>query len=146
MTTTNDSSNRKLDQPNKRYPGSNKWQAYIADEDSTSGISSKCDYNNDYDTDALVEICNLSRESIRTAIPSEWLADSGSLSHMSDHLVFFRNFEQIIKQIIKVGGCHTPLIFFLIKLLYWSYDLIFFKLISIYMIIKASNFLVTMYI
>jgi hypothetical protein len=43
---------------------------YIADEDSSSDISSECD-DSENDTDALVEVCHLSKESIRKAIPSE---------------------------------------------------------------------------
>jgi hypothetical protein len=46
-------------------------QVYIADEDSSSDISSECDDNSENDTDALVEVCNLSKESMRNAIPSE---------------------------------------------------------------------------
>jgi hypothetical protein len=84
MTPTNYSSDRKLEQPNKKYTQSKKRQAYIADEDSFSDISSECDDNSENDTDILVKISYLSKESIRKAIPSEWLADTGALSHMSN--------------------------------------------------------------
>jgi hypothetical protein len=144
-TTTNDSSDQKLEYPNKRYHRSKKRQVYSAEEDSTSNISSKCDDDSDYDTDALVEICNLCKGSIGMAIPSESRVDSGSLSHISDQPVLFTIFEPIIKQIIKVDGYHTPLTVFLIKLLYWYYDLIFFKLSSINMILKARQILVSMF-
>jgi hypothetical protein len=102
-TPTNHSSDRKLDQANKKHARSKKRQAYIADEDSASDISSECD-DSENDTDALVEVCHLSKESIRMAIPSEWLADTGGSSHMSDQPLLFRNFERINKRIIKVGG------------------------------------------
>jgi hypothetical protein len=60
-----------------------KRQAYIADEDCSSDISSKCDDDSENATDALVEVCHLSKESIRTVIPTEWLADTSPSSHMS---------------------------------------------------------------
>jgi hypothetical protein len=90
---TNHSSDRKLEQANKKHARSKKRQAYIADEDSASDISSSHSDDSENDTDALVEVCHLSKESIRKAIPSEWLADTGASSHMSDQPVLFRNFE-----------------------------------------------------
>jgi hypothetical protein len=77
---------------------------YIADEDSASDISLECDDDSGNDTDALVEVCHLSKESIGKAVPSEWLADTGASSHMSDQPLLYRNFERINRRIIEVGG------------------------------------------
>jgi hypothetical protein len=92
-TPTNHSSDHKFDQANKKHARSKKRQAYIADEDSASDISSECVDDSENDTDALVEVCHLSKESIRKAIPSDWLADTGASSYMSEQPLLFRNFE-----------------------------------------------------
>jgi hypothetical protein len=103
MTPTDHFSNRNQAK-DKKHSRSKKYDAYIADEDSTSNISSECNDDSDNDTDTLVEVCHLSRESIKKAIPSEWLGDTGALSHMSNQPLLFRNFKRIKKRIIKVGG------------------------------------------
>jgi hypothetical protein len=69
-TPPNHSSDRKLQQPNTKNLRPKKWQANIADEDSYSHISSECDDDSDNNTNAFVEVCHLSMESIRNAIPT----------------------------------------------------------------------------
>jgi hypothetical protein len=71
MTPTNYSSDRKLEQANQKHARSKKRRTYFADEDSASDISSECDDDTENDTDALVDVCNLSKESIGKAPPSE---------------------------------------------------------------------------
>jgi hypothetical protein len=65
MTPTNHSSDRKLEQANKKHARSTKRQVYIADKDSASDISSSHSDDREHDTDALVEVYHLSTESIR---------------------------------------------------------------------------------
>jgi hypothetical protein len=77
-TPTNYSSDRKLDHANGEDARSRKRQVYIVDEDSASDISSECDDDSENDTEPLVEVCHLSKESIRKAIPSKWNADTGT--------------------------------------------------------------------
>jgi hypothetical protein len=77
---------------------------YIADENFSSDISSECDNNSENDTNPLVEVYHLSKESIRKAIPSKCLADPGASSNMSDQPLLFWNFEGINKKIINVSG------------------------------------------
>jgi hypothetical protein len=48
-----------------------KWQAYIAEEDFPSHISSLHSYDSRNNNDVLVEIYHLSEESFRNAIPHE---------------------------------------------------------------------------
>jgi hypothetical protein len=42
--------------------------------------------NSENDTDALVEVCHLSKELIRKGSLSEWLRDTATSSHISDPL------------------------------------------------------------
>jgi hypothetical protein len=75
MTPTDHFNDSKLAKDNKKNIRSKKSKAYIADEDSASNVSSECNDDSDNDTDALVNVCYLSKECIKKAIPSE-LSDS----------------------------------------------------------------------
>jgi hypothetical protein len=104
MIPTDHFKDRKRGKGNNKHGRSKKSEAYIADEDSASNISSECNDESNNHTDTLVEICHLSKESIRKVIPSKWLSDIGASSHMSDQPFLFRNFERIKMQINKVNG------------------------------------------
>jgi hypothetical protein len=64
MTPTDHFNDRKLAK-DKKHSRSKKSKAYIADKDSASNISSECNDDSDNDTDTLVEVCHLSKESIK---------------------------------------------------------------------------------
>jgi hypothetical protein len=69
MTLTNHCTNRKLEQANTKPTRSKKWQVYIGNEDSGSDISSLHSDDTENDTNALVEVCYLSKKSIEKSNP-----------------------------------------------------------------------------
>lgn len=85
--------------PDKSKP--KKRHAYAAESEPQSGSDSD-DESSDTEEE---EVVATSREIIGKILPSDWIADSGASSHMTDQLQLFRKPLEIIKRrAVKVGG------------------------------------------
>lgn len=86
----------------KPFPTSKKTRAHFADNDSEENHS---DYQSvDEDAESEAEECHISKDRISKANSTEWYADTGASSHMSDQLSLFRNLKSIRLRIVRVGG------------------------------------------
>ena len=86
--------------------GKQKQKAYNANDNTSSASSSaeSLDINSDNEED-MEEIAALSKELVSTVPKSDWIADTGATSHMTDQLrLFSEPLKSIKKRTIKVGG------------------------------------------
>lgn len=105
--------NRKTRQPDKpsKSKRSRGYKAESETDPSTDSSSSTTESEDisaglgaiDLD-DSDDEIATIARNVISKIPPSEWYADSGASSHMTDKLHLFRTFVKINRRQVKVGG------------------------------------------
>jgi hypothetical protein len=87
-----------------KKPSPKKNHGYSANINSDSEIDDNSSESSAESEDDDIEVAALSKEQICKAIPSEWPADTGASSHMSDQPNLFRNLEPIKRRTVKVGG------------------------------------------
>ena len=102
---------RKLVKVMKSKDGKNdrlklKQKAYNAKDDNSSISSSAESLNIDSnDEKDMEEVAALSKELVSTVPKSDWIADTGASSHMTDQLRLFSGpLKSIRRRMIKVGG------------------------------------------
>ncbi len=81
-----------------------KHKAYNANDSSSTSSAESVDIDSDNEEDML-EIAALSKELVSTIPKSDWIADTGATSHMTDQLRLFSGpLKSIKRRTIKVGG------------------------------------------